>query len=72
MSSTVTVEVQVLELPFTSVTVRVTVLEPTLEQVKLFGATVMVETAQLSEEPLSISLPVMLAEPEALSCTVMF
>lgn len=54
LSTTVTVAVQVEEFPFTSVTVSVTVLAPTLEQLNEVGATVTLAMPQLSLEPLLI------------------
>jgi hypothetical protein len=48
VSVTVTVDVQVAILPFTSVIVTVTVLGPISEQSKTFGDTLMVEIPQLS------------------------
>ena len=46
--------VPVLTFPFTSVTVSVTVLAPTLAQVNVDGLTVIVAMPQLSVEPLFI------------------
>lgn len=54
LSCTLTVAVQVCMFPLLSVTVRVTVFEPILEQLKLFGTTVMDAIPQLSDEPLFI------------------
>ncbi len=63
LSATVTVLVQVEELPPASVTVRVTVLGPTFAQVKVAMEGVMLAIVQLSLLPLSMSAPVMVAEP---------
>ena len=63
---------QVAEFPFTSVTVSVTVLAPTLLQSKVFGLTAKDAIPQLSVEPPSTSAAVILALPEASSCTVIF
>jgi hypothetical protein len=52
LSTTVTVALQVETLPFTSVTVRITVLAPTLEQLKLLFEIVVLAIPQLSDEPL--------------------
>ena len=71
LSSTVTVAVQVEVLPLTSVTVRVTVLAPTFEQLKLDGATLIPARPQLSEEPLLMSDAVIVAEPLPSRATVM-
>ena len=48
------VAVQVEVLPSKSVTVKVTVFDPMLTHVNVFGETVMVDITQLSVEPLSI------------------
>src|SRR5207249_1350425 len=72
LSSTVTVLVQVEALPLASVTVRVTVLGPTLPQVKLLGLTLREAMPQASLLPLSTSAGVMLAWPVTSSCTVIF
>ena len=58
---------QVEALPLLSVTVSVTVLAPTLAQVKLLGDTLMPAMPQASEEPLSIWAAVMVALPVASS-----
>src|SRR5690606_7634084 len=71
MSSTVTIAVALSVLPFTSVTVSVTVLAPTSPQSKLDLSSVMLAIPQASVEPLSISTAVMLALPVASSWTVM-
>jgi len=47
--------VVIVEFPFTSVTVNVTVLSPTLEQSKVVLDNVKVEIPQLSVDPLLIS-----------------
>jgi len=54
LSTTVTVAVQVEEFPFTSVTVRVTVLAPTFEQLKLVLLNERLAIPQLSLDPLLI------------------
>src|SRR5260370_1260870 len=72
LSSTVTVLLQVETLPLLSVTVRVTVLGPTLAQVKLFGLTLREARPQASLLPLSTSAGIMPAWPVASSWTVMF
>ena len=72
VSWTVTVAEQVLELPLTSVTVRVTALEPVLEQVKLVVLRLVEATPQLSLLPLSISPAVIVALPLPSSETVTF
>src|SRR5690606_39124382 len=72
MSSTVTIAVALSVLPFTSVTVRVTVLSPTCEQSKSYWLSVMLAIPQVSVEPLSISAAVMLVLPVASSWMVMF
>jgi len=69
-SSTVTTALQVVVLPPTSLTCRVTVLGPTLAQVNAFGVTVKLAIPQLSELPLSTSAPVIDTLPVASSCTV--
>ena len=71
-SITVTVAVPVEALPLTSVTVRVTVLSPTLSQSKSGVSMVMVSISQLSVEPLSICAAVIAACPLASSVTEMF
>jgi hypothetical protein len=65
-------EVQVLTLPLLSVTVSVTVLAPTFEQLNVLGLTVMLAMPHASEDPLLTCAAVMEALPAALSCTVMF
>jgi len=72
LSTTVTVAVQVETFPFTSVTVSVTVLLPTLAQVNELGETVTEAIPQLSEEPLLICEAVIEAVPAALRLTDMF
>ena len=54
-SITVTVEVQVFEFALGSVMVKVTVLVPVLEQVKVEGDTLVELTEQLSVDPASTS-----------------
>ena len=70
LSSTVTTVVQVETLPLLSVTVRVTVLGPTLEQSKEETSIVVVAIPQASVLPFSISATVMLALPLASSWMV--
>src|SRR5258705_13816958 len=65
MSWTVTVAEALAELPLLSVTVRVTVLAPSLVQSKLEGLTTRLVIAQLSLEPLSTWAAVMLKWPLA-------
>ena len=72
MSTIVTVPVQVETLPLTSVTVRVTVLLPTLLQLNVLGETFTVAIPQLSLEPLLIWAAVMDAVPAELRFTVTF
>ena len=71
MSSTVTVEVQVLAFPLGSVTVKVTVLLPISAQLKEEISMLELAMLQLSELPPSTSVAVMLAAPEPSSETVM-
>src|SRR5882724_3493552 len=71
-SCTVTVAEALAELPLLSVTVRVTVLAPTLVQSKLYGLTTRLATEQLSLEPLSTWAAVMLTWPLASRFTSMF
>src|SRR5688572_27363197 len=70
VSRTVTVELQTLKLPLTSVTFSVTRFAPTLEQVKVFGATDKEAISQLSKLPLSTLAGVIEALPVASSCMV--
>ena len=75
MSSTVTVEVHVDELPAASVTVKVTVLGPISEQLNAAGATDRFRlplAVQLSEDPLLTWPAVMEALPEPFRVTVRF
>ncbi len=65
LSSTVTVAEHVEIFPFTSVTVSVTVLAPTLAHVNVFGDTAMLAIAQLSVLPPSTSAATIEAFPEA-------
>jgi hypothetical protein len=71
-SWTVTVALQVDEFPLPSVTVKVTVLAPTLAHVNDEGETVIEAMLQLSVEPLLICAAVMLAVPPAFSWIVIF
>src|SRR5262245_26337726 len=72
LSTMVTVAPQVLVLPFTSTTVRVTVFGPTLAQVKLLGETVLLAIPQASLELAVTSPAVIEAVPAGLRFTVMF
>ena len=63
LSCTVTVELQVDVLPLLSVTVKVTVLAPTLEQLKLVLEATKEAIPQASLDPLLISAAVMVALP---------
>lgn len=72
LSTTVTVAVQVETFPFTSVTVRVTVLLPTLAQLNVLGETVTDAMPQLSLDPLLIWEAVIDAVPAGLKLTVKF
>ena len=72
VSDTVTVAVPVLIFPLTSVTVKVTVLFPIFEQVKLLGEIVLVDIPHASLEPLSICDAVIVLFPVASNCTEMF
>ncbi len=67
LSTTVTVAVQVALLPLASVTVSVTVLGPTLAQVKLVCEAEKLKPPQASVEPLLRSLAAIVALPDALS-----
>ena len=69
---TVTVALHVDTFPLPSVTVKVTVLAPTLEQSNVLGDTDTDAIAQLSVEPLSMSAVVMEALPKASKFTVKF
>ena len=60
---TVTVAVAVDELPFTSVTVKVTVLAPIEEQSNVVLSRTTEAIPQLSDEPLLICVAVIVAEP---------
>jgi hypothetical protein len=71
-STTVTVAVQVEVFPFTSVTVKVTVLAPTLAQVNELGDTLMLAIPQASELPLFTCAAVMETVPAAFRFTVIF
>ena len=70
VSCTVTVAVPVATLPFTSVTVSVTVFAPTLAHVKVFGETVIDAMPQYELEPLLTCAAVTEAFPDASNCTV--
>ena len=59
-------------LPFTSVTIKYTVLAPTFEQSKLYLLNVRVDIVQLSVEPLSTCVAVILPAPLASRLTVRF
>ena len=72
LSSTVTVAVQVLVLPFTSVTVSVSVLGPTSEQSKLVWLKERLRMPQASPDPLFTAAAVAEPLPLASSCTVRF
>ena len=72
VSTIVTVAVQVEVLPLLSVTVKVTVLAPTLAQVKLLGDTDSVAMPQASVDPLLSCDPVTLTVPEAFRYFVRF
>ena len=72
MSSTVAVAVQVETFPLLSVTVNVTVLDPTFEQSKLFGETASEAMPQASDEPLSMSAAVIEPFPLLSNWTVTF
>ena len=71
-SLTVTVAVQVETLPLTSVTVKVTVLAPTLAHVKEEGETASEAIPHASELPLLICEAIIEAVPPALKFTVIF
>src|SRR5260370_22022520 len=70
-SRTVTVAVAMALLPLLSVTVRVTMLAPSLEQSKLDGLTARLVMAKVSVEALSTCAAVMLAMPVASRFTTM-
>ncbi len=73
MSSTVMIDVHVLVLPAASLTVRVTVLDPILEQLKVVLLSVRIRlpsAVQLSEEPLLTWAVVSVACPELFSVSV--
>ena len=65
VSETVTATLAVLTFPLTSVTVKVTLFEPTLLQLKLVLLNDIVEIPQLSEVPLSTFTTEIVAEPDA-------
>ena len=66
-STTVTLLLQLLLLPFTSVTVRVTVLLPTSAQANVVSELLRVLMPQASLLPLSMSFAVIVADPLAFS-----
>jgi hypothetical protein len=70
-SRTVTTELQVAVLPFTSVTVSVTVLGPMFEQLKLDGNTDLLWIPHASVDPLSTWAAVTLPPPEEFRLTVL-
>ena len=72
MSSIVTVAVAVLLFPLVSVTVNITVLIPTSEQLKVVLSRLIEAIPQLSVEPLSISVVEIVTFPEASNGTVKF
>ena len=72
LSSTVTIAEQVLELPFSSVTMRVTVCSPTSLQSKLLSSRLNSAMPQSSKEPLFTWAGVMEPIPCAFSWTVVF
>ncbi len=72
LSSIVTLAEHVLELPLTSVTVRITVLPFTFAQLNVVMFRAKFAIPQASFEPLFTCEAVMLALPEGSSCTVMF
>ncbi len=67
LSSTVTVALHVETFPFTSVTVNTTALPPISSQSNAFGETTIDAMPQLSEEPLSTSVALMVAIPPEFS-----
>ena len=72
VSNTVTIEVAVFTLPFTSVTESVTVFAPMLAQVNVLGEAPKVAILQLSVEPLFNCEPAILAFPVASKYTEIF
>ena len=72
VSSTITVAVSDATLPLTSVTYKITVFEPTLEQLKLELLRVYDAISQLSVEPLLIIAGTILACPFASNWIVIF
>jgi len=66
----VTTELQVAVFPFTSVTRSVTLLVPTLAQLKVLGVTLILAIPQLSKLPLFTCAGTMEAKPPELSGTV--
>ena len=71
VSSTVTPAEQVPVLPLSSVTVKLTVLTPTIVQSKSVGSTIIVSITQLSNEPLLICAALILPFPLASNWIVM-
>ena len=72
LSSTVTMATQVFELPFTSVTVRVTLFNPISAQVNEDMSIDILAIPQASFEPPSTSATTILAFPSKSNCTVTF
>jgi hypothetical protein len=72
LSITVTTAEQVETFPFTSVTVRIMLLAPTSEQLKFVCDKTMVSIPQLSVEPLSICVELIIAFPVASRFTEIF
>ncbi len=70
MSTTVTIISQPDEFPFISVTVKVTVLSPILLPSKEFGVATNEAIPQLSDDPLSMSAPVIVTVPPAKSIVI--
>jgi ABC-type maltose transport system permease subunit len=64
------VVVHVLTLPFTSVTVNVSVLAPTSEQLNAVWLNTMLAIPHASDEPLFTAVAVVLPLPDAFNCTV--
>jgi len=72
LSWTVTIAVWEALFPLTSITVKITVLSPTLVQSKEVISNEVLVILQLSKEPLSISEGIILATPFAFSSTTIF
>jgi hypothetical protein len=70
LSCTVTVALQVALFPLLSVTVKVTVLNPTFEQLNVEGLTVILAIPQASEDPLSTFAAVIVPFPLASNTSV--